>query len=127
MGFDMRILKVNKNVLQSILDKYYTKNINDLHYVGFEELKNNITTKTFESRLDLLSPFEKERYLPYASDTYAELSPQLVIALIRWTNKMCEAPYKNSRYSTEYKRLKEFFDSLNGNSEEDIIFYEYDC
>lgn len=127
MGFDMRILKVNKNVLQTILDKYYTKNINDLHYVGYEELKNNINTKIFESRLDLLSPFEKEGCLPYASDTYAELSPQLVIALIEWTNKMCEVPYKNSRYSIEYKRLKDFFDSLNGNSEEDIIFYEYDC
>lgn len=124
----MRIIKVNKKVVSSILDKYYVKDINDLPYNGLEELESDTNTRIFESRLHLFSAFEKEGYLPYANDTYAELKPQLVLALIKWTKEACNIPWREgSRYGAEYKRLKEYFDNLNANSEEDIIFYEYDC
>lgn len=124
----MRIIKANKKALYSIFNKYYVKDINDLPFEGFEELENDVNTKTFESRLHLFSAFEEEGYLPYANDTYVELNPQLVIALIKWIKEACNTPWReDSRYSAEYKRLKEYFDNLNAKSEEDIIFYEYDC
>lgn len=128
MGFDMRIISTKRKVLEYILDKYHQKNINDLSCDAFEELEKNANTKIFESRLNLFSMFEKEGYLPYANDTYVELNPQLVMALIKWTNEACKVQWiEDSRYNIEYERLKKYFDSLNANSEDDIIFYEYDC
>lgn len=128
MGFDMRIIKTNKKTLESILRKWYQKGINNLPYEALEELENNVSTKIFESRLNLFSDFEENGYLPYANDTYAQLSPQLVIALIKWINEVCKTPWSDdNRYGTEYKRLKKYFEDLNANSEEDIIFYKYDC
>lgn len=128
MGFDMRIIKTNKKTLESILRKWYQKGINNLPYEALEELENNVSTKIFESRLNLFSDFEENGYLPYANDTYAQLSPQLVTALIKWINEVCKTPWSDdNRYGTEYKRLKKYFEDLNANSEEDIIFYKYDC
>ncbi len=127
MGFDMRIIKVKRQVLNSICKKYYEDNINDLSYNGIMEIENVIGTKCFESRLHLLNSFEEEGHIGYANDTYVEIDPQLFVPIIEYCESTIKGIGSDQRLHDEYKRLHSYMVSLEFNIEEDILLYEHDC
>lgn len=55
MGYDMTLLKARKQSVEEVLNKYYSKCLDDLPYDAFEELEKKSGSVLYESRLDVFA------------------------------------------------------------------------
>lgn len=74
MGYDMYLMKAKRRSVEEILNKYYSKCLDDLPYEALEELENKSGSILFESRLNVFAEIEDK--LPYANEKYVYLTKE---------------------------------------------------
>lgn len=126
----MILLKAKKQSLDEILDKYYSKCLDDLPYEAFEELEKKQGTVLYKSRLNMFAEIEDK--LPYANEKYAYLTKEHYgLMYIHCKEKISQ--YQSNNVSEDdwdyewYKKLIAWFESFVPDWNEDIIIYEYNC
>lgn len=130
MGFDMTIMKVRKQSVDEILQKYYSKCLDELPYEAFEELERKPGSVSFESRLNVFSEIEDS--LPYANEKFVFLSKEnYELMLIHCKEKISKfqsdnTPEDDWNYDW-YKELLCWFQSFVPDWDHDAIIYEYNC
>lgn len=130
MGYDMVLLRAKKRSVEEILNKYYSKCLDDLPYEAFEELEKKSGSILFESRLNVFAEIEDE--LPYANEKYTYLTKEhYELMLAHCKDKIYQ--YQSNNVSEDdwdyewYKKLLTWFESFVPDWEEDVIIYEHNC
>lgn len=130
MGFDMTLMKTKKKLVEEILDKYYSKCLDDLPYEAFEELEKKSGSVLFESRLNVFAEIEDR--LPYANEKYVYLTKEnYELMYIHCKNKISQYQYDNVSEDDWdygwYKKLLSWFQSFTPDWNSDVIIYEHNC
>lgn len=130
MGFDMTLMKVNKQSVDEILNKYYSKCLDDLPYEAFEELEKKSGSVSYEARMNLFAGIEDK--LPYANEKYVYLTKENYELMLAHCQKKI-SKYQLDNTSEDdwgydwYKKLLVWFQSFEPDWEEDLIIYEHNC
>ena len=130
MGFDMTLMKVNKQSVDEILNKYYQKCLDDLPYEAFEELGKKSGSVLYEARMNLFAGIEDK--LPYANEKYVYLTKEnYELMLTHCQEKISKYQLDNASEDDWdydwYKKLLVWFQSFKPDWEEDLIIYEHNC
>ena len=130
MGYDMVLLRAKKRSVEEILNKYYSKCLDDLPYEAFEELEKKAGSILFESRLNVFAEIEDE--LPYANEKYVYLTKEnYELMLAHCKDKISQ--YQSNNVSEDdwdygwYKKLLTWFESFVPDWNKDVIIYEHNC
>ena len=130
MGYDMVLLRAKKRSVEEILNKYYSKCLDDLPYEAFEELEKKSGSVLFESRLNVFAEIEDR--LPYVNEKYVYLTKE------NYELMYAHCKEKISKYQSDntseddwdydwYMKLFGWFQSFEPDWSEDVIIYEYNC
>lgn len=130
MGFDMTLMKVKKTSLDEILNKFYSKCLDDLSYEAFEELKNKSGSMLYEARMNVFAEIEDR--LPYANEKYAYLTKEYYELMYTHCKDKIEQYQSNNTSQDDwnydwYNKLLAWFESFVPNWDDDVIIYEHNC
>lgn len=130
MGFDMTLMRVKKQSVEEILDKYYSKCLDDLPYEAFEELEKKSGSILYEARMNVF--VEIENKLPYANEKYACLTKEHYELILKHCKEkiaqyQSEGDSKNEWEYGWYENLLRWFEIFIADWNEDVIIYEHNC
>lgn len=130
MGFDMTLMRVKKQSVDEILNKYYSKCLDDLPYEAFEELEKKSGSVLYESRMNVFAEIENK--LPYANEKYVYLTKENYdLMFTHCRDKLFK--YQSDNTSEDdwdydwYMKLFGWFQSFEPDWNEDVIIYEHNC
>lgn len=130
MGFDMTLMRVKKQSVDEILNKYYSKCLDDLPYEAFEELEKKSGSVLYESRMNVFAEIENK--LPYANEKYVYLTKENYdLMFTHCRDKLFK--YQPDNTSEDdwdydwYMKLFGWFQSFEPDWNEDVIIYEHNC
>lgn len=130
MGFDMTLMRVKKQSVDEILNKYYSKCLDDLPYEAFEELEKKSGSVLYESRMNVFAEIGNK--LPYANEKYVYLTKENYdLMFTHCRDKLFK--YQSDNTSEDdwdydwYMKLFGWFQSFEPDWNEDVIIYEHNC
>lgn len=130
MGFDMTLMRAKKQSVEEILDKYYSKCLDDLPYEAFEELEKKSGSILYEARMNVFAEIEDK--LPYANEKYAYLTKEHYELILKHCKEkiaqyQSEGDSKNEWEYGWYENLLRWFEIFIVDWDKDVVIYEYNC
>lgn len=130
MGYDMTLLRVRKQSVDEILNKYYSKCLDDLPYEAFEELEKKSGSVLYESRMNVFAEIEDN--LPYANEKYTYLTKEHYELMLKHCKEkiaqyQSEGDNKNEWEYGWYENLLCWFEIFLVNWDKDVIIYTHNC